>query len=110
MRNLLAKSESFCQSASASNEVDMVEDNGKTGRLLKNSLLYRNYENQLHEILKHKWIESEKAGHDIGFNCALIDWLIKHGREWRLSCNKSVPWIIWCSFDLIARRDVFYLW
>jgi hypothetical protein len=88
----------------------MVENNGKTGQLLKNSLLYRNYEDQLHEILKHKWIESEKAGRDIGFNCALIDWLMKYGREWRLHCNKSVLLILWCSLDLIARGDVFELW
>jgi len=88
----------------------MVENNGKTGQLLKNSLLYQNYENQLHEILKHKWIESEKAGHDIGFNCALIDWLMKYGREWRLNCNKSVLLILWCSFELIVRGDFFELW
>ena len=67
----------------------MVDNNGKTGQLVKNSLLYRTYESQLREILKHKWIESEKAGYDIGFNCALIDWLMKYGGQWRLSCNKS---------------------
>ena len=57
----------------------MGENNGQTDQLVKNSLLYRNYESRLREILKHKWIESEKAGHDIGFNCALIDWLMKYG-------------------------------
>jgi hypothetical protein len=33
--------------------------------------------------LKHKWIESEKAGHDIGFERALTDWIIKHRSSWR---------------------------
>ena len=37
------------------------------GDLLKNSSLYREFQAEREEILKHKWIESEKAGHDIGF-------------------------------------------
>jgi hypothetical protein len=35
--------------------------------LLKNSTLYREFQAEREEILRHKWIESEKAGHDIGF-------------------------------------------
>lgn len=30
------------------------------------------------EILKHKWIESEKTGKDIGLKQARRDWLINH--------------------------------
>jgi hypothetical protein len=33
--------------------------------------------------LKHKWIESEKAGKDIGFEKALLDWIVKHRSNWR---------------------------
>jgi hypothetical protein len=33
--------------------------------------------------LKHKWIESEKAGKDIGFERALLDWIVKHRSNWR---------------------------
>jgi hypothetical protein len=51
--------------------------------LLKNSLLYRQFQAQREEILKHKWYESERAGHDIGFEQARIDWCIKHGSQWR---------------------------
>jgi hypothetical protein len=40
---------------------------------------------EFEEILKHKWIESEKAGHDIGLDFALIDWVIKHRSKWRKS-------------------------
>ena len=49
------------------------------GDLLKNSTLYREFQAEREEILKHKWIESEKAGHDIGF----IDWmrLDEHRRQ-----------------------------
>ena len=51
--------------------------------LLKNSSLYREFQAEREEILKHKWIESEKAGHDIGFEQALTDWIIKHRAHWR---------------------------
>ena len=30
------------------------------------------------EINRHLWIESEKAGHDIGFDSAASDWLQNH--------------------------------
>jgi hypothetical protein len=51
--------------------------------LLKNSSLYREFMAEREEILKHKWIESEKAGCDIGFERALTDWIIKHRTTWR---------------------------
>ena len=55
----------------------------------------RSYHYQLHllqrdEILKHKWIESEKAGYDVGFEWALIDWMIKHRHGWRMRILKEV--------------------
>ena len=51
--------------------------------LLRNSSLYQEFLAEREEILKHKWIESEKAGRDIGFECALTDWIIKHRSKWR---------------------------
>jgi hypothetical protein len=33
--------------------------------------------------LKHKWIESEKAGHVIGFELAMTGWILKHRSRWR---------------------------
>ena len=51
--------------------------------LLKNSSLYREFQAEREEILKHKWIESEKAGRDIGFEQALTDWIVKHRSKWR---------------------------
>jgi len=53
--------------------------------LLKNSSLYREFQAEREEILKHKWIESEKAGHDIGFERALTDWIVKYRTKWRKS-------------------------
>jgi hypothetical protein len=50
---------------------------------VKNSVLYKEFLAEREEILKHKWIESEKAGKDIGFERALLDWIIKHRSDWR---------------------------
>ena len=51
--------------------------------LLKNSTLYREFLAEREEILKHKWLESEKAGYDVGFERALTDWIIRHRSKWR---------------------------
>lgn len=36
----------------------------------------------LAEIRKHKWIESEKAGREIGFATAAFDWITQYGQAW----------------------------
>ena len=51
--------------------------------MLKSSSLYREFQAERDEILKHKWLESEKAGYDIGFETALTDWIVKHRSKWR---------------------------
>lgn len=61
----------------------MDDQNNANADLVKNSVLYREFLAEREEILKHKWIESEKVGHDIGFEKALLDWIIKHRSEWR---------------------------
>jgi len=60
-----------------------AKDSSSANDLLKNSSLYREFQAEREEILKHKWIESEKAGRDIGFEQALTDWIIKHRASWR---------------------------
>jgi hypothetical protein len=52
-------------------------------QLVKNSTLYKEFLAEREEILRHKWVESEKAGHDIGFEHALLDWIIKRRSAWR---------------------------
>jgi hypothetical protein len=47
------------------------------------SALYQEFLAEREEILRHKWIESEKLGHDIGFEKALLDWIVKHRAAWR---------------------------
>ncbi len=52
--------------------------------LADRSSLYAEFLAEREEILRHKWIESEKAGRDIGFERALIDWTRHHRARWRL--------------------------
>jgi len=55
----------------------------KTTGILENSALYQQFLKEREEILKHKWIESEKAGQDIGFEKALLSWVFNHREKWR---------------------------
>ena len=36
----------------------------------------------IEEINRHRWIESEKAGHDIGFEKAAMGWLERFSKAW----------------------------
>jgi hypothetical protein len=58
--------------------------------LVKESLLYKEFLAEREEILRHKWIESEKAGQDIGFEKALLDWIVKHRSAWRTQRHHEV--------------------
>ncbi len=51
--------------------------------LLKYTTLYQEFLVEREEIMKHKWIESERAGYDIGFERALTDWIVNHRAAWR---------------------------
>ena len=50
---------------------------------INGSLIYREFLAERDEILRHKWIESEKRGRDIGFDTALLEWVIKYRNGWR---------------------------
>ena len=70
----------------------MSNQNGDANsELVKESLLYKEFLAEREEILRHKWIESEKAGHDIGFEKALLDWIVKHRSSWRVQRHQKVP-------------------
>ncbi len=60
-----------------------VETGSSGTNLLERSSLYREFLAERDEIMRHKWIESEKAGRDIGFETALVGWLVHHRSEWR---------------------------
>jgi hypothetical protein len=63
---------------------------GEGSSLVRNSMLYREFLAEREEILRHKWIESEKAGHDIGFEKALLDWVMRHRGGWRQERARQV--------------------
>ncbi|MCH6254974.1 DUF4032 domain-containing protein [Puniceicoccaceae bacterium K14] len=50
---------------------------------VKRSSLYQEFLAEREEILKHKWLESERLGYDVGFERALLDWIRKHRDGWR---------------------------
>lgn len=61
----------------------------ESGQFFKNSTLYREFQAERDEILRHKWLESEKAGRDIGFEQALTDWILRYRSKWRKARLKS---------------------
>ncbi len=65
------------------NNGEMDSSQEEQSQFVKNSVLYKEFLAEREEILKHKWIESEKAGTDIGFEKALLDWILKHRSNWR---------------------------
>ena len=71
---------------------DEVKGSAAGEDLLKRSSLYREFLAEREEILRHKWLESEKAGCDIGFEQALTDWIVKHRSQWRKTrtCSQTV--------------------
>jgi hypothetical protein len=62
---------------------DVPAEQEEQSQFVKSSALYKEFLAEREEILKHKWIESEKAGADIGFEKALLDWIVKHRSNWR---------------------------
>ncbi len=57
----------------------------------RDSILYKEFLAERDEILRHKWIESEKAGHDIGFEKALLDWIVRFRASWRQQRQQGLP-------------------
>jgi hypothetical protein len=74
------------ESLAVSDTRDMT---GDSREIVMNSALYREFLAERDEILRHKWLESEKAGYDIGFERALLDWIVKHRSNWRKSRKQS---------------------
>ena len=52
---------------------------------MSESSLYSEFLAERDEILRHKWIESEKAGYDIGFDKALMEWVVRYRKDWMRS-------------------------
>ena len=52
---------------------------------------YSEFQAELEELLRFKWIASEKAGHDIGFEQALRQWSASERPDWRKKRREARP-------------------
>jgi len=50
---------------------------------MQHSPLYQEFMAEREEILRHKWLWSEREKRDMGFDSALIDWVHHHRTAWR---------------------------
>lgn len=62
---------------------DLEPPVGNRTDFVKQSSLYQEFLAEREEILRHKWLESERLGYDIGFERALLDWIRRHRDDWR---------------------------
>ncbi|MEC7273903.1 MAG: hypothetical protein VXU48_01510 [Verrucomicrobiota bacterium] len=69
--------------ANKNNTSEIISDSSDNKEFIERSSLYQEFLAERDEILRHKWIESEKKGKDIGFERALLDWIRKHRQKWR---------------------------
>lgn len=61
--------------------------------MYERSSFYKRQVDEIHEVEKHKWFESEKLGHDIGGNAAMLDWMRKYRKTWnREWAEKNKKW------------------
>jgi hypothetical protein len=66
------------------------EPDPSSREFVKQSSLYQEFLAEREEILKHKWLESERLGYDIGFERALLDWIRKHREGWRAARRQQL--------------------
>ena len=61
---------------------EVAEYSGRAGHLTEREFRKR-VDEIVDEISRHKWLESEKAGWDIGGNRAARDWMVQHYEFWK---------------------------
>jgi hypothetical protein len=67
-----------------------IATDSSSREFVKQSSLYQEFLAEREEILKHKWLESERLGYDIGFERALLDWIRKHREGWRAARRQQL--------------------
>jgi hypothetical protein len=74
---------------------------------VKQSSLYQEFLAEREEILRHKWLESERLGYDIGFERALLDWIRKHREGWRAArrAQSQTPGATTSPFSPASRKE-----
>ena len=51
--------------------------------LLTGSLLFRERKAERDAINRYRRVQSECLGYDIGFDAALVGWMLRHRKSWR---------------------------
>ncbi len=51
--------------------------------VVEKSSLYQEFLAEREEIMRHKWLQSEAVGRDVGFDAALVDWTVYHRSSWK---------------------------
>jgi hypothetical protein len=67
-----------------------IDTDGAMPSLQERSLVFREFRAECEEIDRHKWLESEKAGYDIGMDRARTDWVVNHSEQWRAGRRKKI--------------------
>jgi len=71
---------------------------------MKQKFNYLQHDKAVNEMLKHKWIESQKSGRDIGFATAALDWIKRFGQSWKRTNNINDNLVHDELQELIERR------
>jgi hypothetical protein len=58
---------------------EVADDTVAADHWVQQTALVRTWAAMKQEILLHKWYESERAGQDIGWDRAAVDWLVRYG-------------------------------
>ena len=74
---------------------------GKDWELVYESKVYREFLAERDEVLRYKWLQSERAGHDIGFDKALMQWITLHRSCWLEQRRREMGTIR--ATDLVVR-------
>lgn len=61
----------------------------KTDTSAQKTSLYQEFLAERDEIMRHKWVMSETASGDVGFEAALVDWTINHRENWKKEYQKA---------------------
>lgn len=84
----VASPSSQTQSSPSSSRIPEKSSPESTSFVTQSSL-YQEFLAEREEILKYKWLESERLGYDIGFEKALLEWIRKHREKWRQERRKE---------------------
>jgi hypothetical protein len=60
-----------------------VRSLGRSPGFVAKSSLYQEFLAEREEIMRYKWLESERRGYDIGRERALLEWIRKHREKWQ---------------------------